>query len=314
MKPRRDTAWVALDAGQTGTKIRIGTAGGGRKEAVLPGVRTDGPLLPQLAELTRTALALSGARVESVAAGVSGLTAAESDANALLRDVSDLGIRSARIAHDSVTSYLGAIGSAPGAVVASGTGAVTLAVGPERVARIAGWGNIMGDAGSAYWIGRAGLDAAMRAFDGRGPETALAHEMRQWWPAMDEAYIALQADPDRIRTVAAFAERVAAHASRDAIAATICRNAADQLSRSAIAGLAQVDAIDSARRPIVTAIGGVFRSDMIRSRFESGVLDTAPSAEIRPAAGSGLDGAAALLDLDDAHPLRTLVSVSSDAG
>jgi N-acetylglucosamine kinase-like BadF-type ATPase len=31
----------------------------------------------------------------------------------------------------------------------------------------------MGDAGSGYWLGRAALDAVMRAHDGRGPATAL---------------------------------------------------------------------------------------------------------------------------------------------
>ncbi len=47
-----------------------------------------------------------------------------------------------------------------------------------RVARVDGWGNIMGDAGSGYWIGREALDAVMRAYDGRGPQTALTDVVR----------------------------------------------------------------------------------------------------------------------------------------
>ncbi|WP_341476215.1 BadF/BadG/BcrA/BcrD ATPase family protein, partial [Cryobacterium zongtaii] len=55
----------------------------------------------------------------------------------------------------------------------AGTGVVTLAVGVHDVARIDGWGNLIGNAGSGYWIGRAALEAVMREYDGRGPVTVL---------------------------------------------------------------------------------------------------------------------------------------------
>ena len=96
------------------------------------------------------------ARRRTSSAGISGLTDQDADAAALLSLLAGTGIRSTVLAHDSTTSYLGALGDTRGAVVASGTGVVTLAVGVETVARVDGWGYIMGDAGSGYWIGRAG--------------------------------------------------------------------------------------------------------------------------------------------------------------
>ncbi len=79
----------------------------------------------------------------------------------------DTSIAEVALAHDSTTSYLGALGDEPGVMITSGTGVVTLAVGPDDVARVDGWGWIMGDSGSAYWIGRNALEAAMRGYDGR---------------------------------------------------------------------------------------------------------------------------------------------------
>ena len=122
------------------------------------------------------------ARRRTSSAGISGLTDQDADAAALLSLLAGTGIRSTVLAHDSTTSYLGALGDTRGAVVASGTGVVTLAVGVETVARVDGWGYIMGDAGSGYWIGRAGTrrrDARRRrprAADGtdRRPAPAVA--------------------------------------------------------------------------------------------------------------------------------------------
>src|SRR5581483_2138299 len=37
----------------------------------------------------------------------------------------------------------------------------------SAVACVDGWGHLLGDAGSGFWIGRRGLDAALRAHDGR---------------------------------------------------------------------------------------------------------------------------------------------------
>jgi N-acetylglucosamine kinase-like BadF-type ATPase len=66
------------------------------------------------------------------------------------------------------------VGDAPGVVIVCGTGSI--AYGRDRAARAAragGWGHILGDEGSGYWIGRHALRAVARAADGRGPATAL---------------------------------------------------------------------------------------------------------------------------------------------
>lgn len=301
-------AHVAIDAGQTGVKIRLRRRGSSDIEDVRPGIRTDAPLIPQLAAIVQQVQEQSGHEVEAVSLGVSGLTTRDSDAAALLALLSGRGTERVMLAHDSVTSYLGSLGDRRGAVIAAGTGVVTLGVGRSRVARVDGWGNIMGDAGSAHWIGREGLDAAMRAHDGRGAPTALVDAMRERWADVESAYIELQSAPDRVRQVAAFAEHVTALTDTDSTAAQIALRAARELATSVVAALTRISESDDDGVEEVSAIGGVFRSEPIRSRFEELVCEARPRARMRTSCGSGLDGAALLPDLPAQHPLRAQIS------
>lgn len=298
---------LAIDAGQTGIKVRL-DAGGAAHDRVFPGILTGRPLLPQLAAVVREMLPGGGDRSVSVTAGVSGLTSGESDAAALLAGISDPRVHEVRLTHDSTTSFLGALGMSQGAVVAAGTGVVTLAVGPDRVARVDGWGHIMGDAGSGYWIGREALDAVMRAFDGRGPHTALRDVVAARWPDLPGAYIDLQSDPDRVAVVAAFAAEVARLAADgDPVARGISARAGAELALSVATALRLVNVGAGAE---VCAIGGVLRSDAVRDAFAERLA--AGDAEVRlvDPRGSGIDGAAALADLAPRHPLSPSVSTA----
>src|SRR5215207_5298361 len=76
--------------------------------------------------------------------------------------------------HDAMTALVGASVSQPGVIVIAGTGAVAygrLDNGGE--ARSSGWGYLMGDEGSGYWIGMEAMRAACKASDGRGEPTEL---------------------------------------------------------------------------------------------------------------------------------------------
>ncbi|SFI66359.1 MULTISPECIES: BadF/BadG/BcrA/BcrD ATPase family protein [Microbacterium] len=302
------SAVLAVDAGQTAMKVRVRSADGVFEER-LPGIRTDEPLLPQLADVARTALALSGVAADVLTAGVSGLTAKDADASALAALLDGTPLRRVVLAHDSTTSFLGALGTARGVVVAAGTGVVTLGVGRERIARVDGWGHTMGDAGSGFWIGREALAAVMRAHDGRGPQTTLTDAVRAVWPSLPDAYIELQSDPDWVRRVAAFAAAVAdLTTAGDAVAAGITDRAAHELAHSAITALTRVDESDDPDAR-VCIVGGVFRSESLRSAFTATLRDAGVAARLEPSHGEGIDGAMALATLSADHPFATHTSV-----
>jgi len=291
---------LAIDAGQSGMKVRV-EADGHRQDLGFDGIHTGSPLLPQLAGVVHETVTRTGARPDVVTAGVSGLTDREADAAALLALVAPDGVGGIVLAHDSTTSFLGALGDRPGVVVAAGTGVVTLGVGATTTARVDGWGWIMGDAGSGYWIGREALDAVMRAFDGRGPETALTERARRHWPDLTQAYMDLQADHDRVRVVASMARDVAdAAETGDAVALDISDRAATHLAHSVRTAASHVRT-DEAVLAVCT-IGGVFSSTAVQKAFARALGDDRGLTLVGPG-GVGIDGALALASLAATHPL-----------
>lgn len=298
---------LAVDGGQTGIKLRF-EQDGETAELALPGVQTHEPVLPQLARAINQAAAAAGWECSTVSVGTTGLVKAEHDARQLYDLIGSSAISHIALAHDSVTSYLGALGERHGAVVAAGTGVVTLAVGPCSVARVDGWGHIMGDAGSGYWIGQKAMNAAMRGFDGRGPATALTGELAKRWPDLSEAYIDLQAMPDRVAIVASFAQRVAQLAATDEMAARICALAGAELASSAATALRHAGLEQQAGAIPVAAIGGVLAGEFAISSFVRELHLLVPAAQVQDSPGNGLDGARALALLPADHALQGLVS------
>ncbi|MYR05425.1 ATPase [Gordonia sp. SID5947] len=294
---------ILLDGGQTGTRVRIVGQTSSTDHAAGP-IRTDRPVVPQIARAASEILAAAGSSVDELAAGVSGLTPDATRPEELRDAVADLGIGSVALAHDSVSAYLAANGLSLGAVTAVGTGVVTLGVGRSGTARVDGWGHLVGDAGSAYWIGRAGLEAALRSFDGRGPETRLESSARERFGPLPELYMALQGDSDRVRRTAGFAKAVddAARAG-DQVALAINDRAAAELAASVSAALRRSGhRRDEQAR--VSWMGQVLtRNEQIRTRFVELLGGAVPGVAVEAPHGEPLDGVGLLLDLPSGHPL-----------
>jgi N-acetylglucosamine kinase len=81
------------------------------------------------------------------------------------------------IVHDSTNALVGGTGGEHfGVVIISGTGSIAVGYHPSgTMQRAGGWGHLLGDEGSGHEIALRGLNAATRAYDGRGPETNLVN-------------------------------------------------------------------------------------------------------------------------------------------
>lgn len=78
------------------------------------------------------------------------------------------------VENDALAALLGATRNAPGAILISGTGSICYAHdGKGNFHRVGGWGHIVGDEGSGYWIGKEALTKVLQMADGRERKTAL---------------------------------------------------------------------------------------------------------------------------------------------
>jgi len=78
------------------------------------------------------------------------------------------------LTHDAEIALVGGTGRREGVVLTCGTGSMAYGMNAlGRDARAGGWGPILGDEGSGYWIGLQGLRSAVRSYDRRAPVTIL---------------------------------------------------------------------------------------------------------------------------------------------
>jgi N-acetylglucosamine kinase-like BadF-type ATPase len=78
-----------------------------------------------------------------------------------------------RCGNDMMCSWAGSLACQDGISVIAGTGSVAYGQYAGREARAGGWGELIGDEGSAYWIAREGLNLFSRMSDGRAPRGPL---------------------------------------------------------------------------------------------------------------------------------------------
>jgi N-acetylglucosamine kinase-like BadF-type ATPase len=186
-----------------------------------------------------------------------------------------------------------------GIVLICGQGINGAAVGvDERRVRFAGVGDIAGDWGGAGSVGMAGLGAAVRARDGRGPRTALEATIPRAVglvrpEAVTHAYYTGQLDDARIGELAPTVFATAA--AGDPVARSIIDQLADELATMAIALARRAHLVR--REPEVVLAGSVFRTedDGFHERLRARIAAAIPGARIErlaapPVVGSALIG------------------------
>ncbi|MGW1883951.1 N-acetylglucosamine kinase [Streptomyces sp. NPDC001970] len=230
----------------------------------------------------------------AVAIGAAGMATLGDELRAVLPRALEaaFGVRRLALAADAVTAYAGAIGQRPGAVVAAGTGMI--AIGTDLIGwrRADGWGHLLGDCGGGAWIGRAGLEAAMRGHDGRrGGSAALLARLEAVFGPADELPGLLYPRSDRPALLASFAPEVARCAADDPVAARILAEAADDIAAAAAA----VCPPPSAGSCEVALTGGLFKmGNPLLVPLREALSAQLPHARPVSAAGDPLNGSLTL--------------------
>jgi N-acetylglucosamine kinase-like BadF-type ATPase len=198
------------------------------------------------------------------------------------------------VVNDALVALEAGAPGVPGVVIISGTGSIAYGRNSQQQgARAGGWGHVLGDEGSGYWIGRAALRAVLREADRRGPRTALTQLLLEHFDVAEAQSLIHEVYQNRLRPAAigALAECVqAAFTSGDAAATGILRAAADELESAGLS-VARRLGLDNDRFPFILA-GGIFRAvPWLRDELHRRLPQAIPGAGVRlldrePAAGA----------------------------
>ena len=111
----------------------------------------------------------------AVAAALPAYGEVEEVSAAQRRVVADLfGTVPQRVLNDVDAAHIGAFAGGPGILILSGTGSMAWARDDDGSSfRTGGWGEVVGDEGSGYWIGKRVLEAVSQSIDGRSGPTGL---------------------------------------------------------------------------------------------------------------------------------------------
>ena len=165
------------------------------------------------------------------------------------------------VVNDALIALAAGAGDTPGIVIIAGTGSIAYGRNARRdAARSGGWGHIIGDEGSGYWIGREALSAVVRAVDGRGPSTRLTDDVLEHFAIGDISGLPrIVYDRDLPRLSVAALGPIVQRASTfgDPVARGILERAADELTLAAESVAAKLEMRDDAF--VFVLAGGVFR-------------------------------------------------------
>lgn len=288
---------AGIDAGGTKTRAFAITRGG---EIVGRGAGGPGNLLsspdPRGSIAAALAEALAGRGADAVVLSCAGgdRAADRERGREILRGILGPDVPIA-VTHDAQAALYAGNPTGCGVVLIAGTGSVAYgrnANGDEE--RSGGWGYLIGDEGSAFWIGKEGLRAASHDFDGRGATTAISRHLYRDLGVEDFQGVLplLYGGPHPAPAIAAATRAVAqANAEGDAIAADIIQRAARELARAVTVVAGKLGLSDG---PVYLA-GGAFEN--VRA-LEQGVrhelLALLPRAAVEPVAEEPAMGAARL--------------------
>ncbi|HSW95890.1 MAG TPA: BadF/BadG/BcrA/BcrD ATPase family protein [Patescibacteria group bacterium] len=199
------------------------------------------------------------------------------------------------VTHDAKAALYAGNPAGCGVVLISGTGSIAYGRNDQGVeARCGGWGYLVGDEGSAVWIGQEGLRAASYDHDGRGSPTAISRHLFEDLGATDfnDVLPLLYGKPHPSPAILAATRAVArAFAESDGIAVNIVQRGARSLADMA-ATVARELSLESG--PVYLAGGAFENVRPLEKAVRLELLGALPRAAVEPVGEEPAMGAARL--------------------
>ncbi|WP_445638443.1 ATPase, BadF/BadG/BcrA/BcrD type [Nostoc sp. DSM 114161] len=200
------------------------------------------------------------------------------------------------ICNDAFIALVGGIGHDVGIVVAVGTGSIVFGRNQQgNTKRVGGWGYILGDEGSAYKIAVAGMNAALKSYDGREMPTNLVEAFKQHLNLgnIEDLIEVIYQRKWGVKQIAALAPIVDLAAdSGDEIANNIIDEAVQELVKATSTVIDAIFIPDSIYEVVTTGSVWLSRSK-IHETFSASIIKKFPFIQViyprfEPAYGAGL--------------------------
>ncbi|HEV3315553.1 MAG TPA: BadF/BadG/BcrA/BcrD ATPase family protein [Candidatus Angelobacter sp.] len=196
-----------------------------------------------------------------------------------------------RVIGDHIVAHHAAFGGGPGVLVIAGTGSIAYGTNERgETARAGGWGAIASDQGSAFWIGRQAVTAALREYDS-GKPIGMFNVVSHCWKASSHEEVVRIANSGALARFSELAKPVAEAAELwNEDAEEIMLEAGQQLADLANTVIAHLWPGERSMR--VAIAGGVLQgSAVVQKSFRSAVKREYPKAvvsraNIRPVLGA----------------------------
>jgi N-acetylglucosamine kinase-like BadF-type ATPase len=242
-------------------RLHVGRAGPSNEDAV--GAKA---AVQALLDAAAEALERAGIGEQDLAAAVAAV--AGTDTASVARHLARARGETWIVVNDVVGAWATATGGGPGVAAIAGTGSNVFGVGADgRSWRTGGWGHLLGDEGSGYWLGIESIRAALRDRDASGPETALGAAACEFFgrDTIEAVANLVYSKPLTKGEIAAFAIETARVAEQgDRVARDLFDSGATQLA-------GQIAAVVHK-----TGLEGTFPLGLIGSAYKAGEIFLAP--------------------------------------
>jgi glucosamine kinase len=213
------------------------------------------------------------------------IAVAGTDTDAIARQVQAARNDDWIVVNDVVGAWAAATGARPGVGAISGTGSNVLGVGAGgRTWRVGGWGHLLGDEGSGYWLGVASIRAALADRDGSGPETALSDAAVEFFdaPSVEALAALVYSKPLTKGEIASFAAETGRLADAgDIVACELYTRGAHELAGQILTVIAHTRLGEDGADFPVGLIGSAYKAGAVFvDPLVAAVQAGAPSAQI----------------------------------
>jgi len=194
-------------------------------------------------------------------------------------------LRRILVESDARIALEGAFKGAPGIILIAGTGSIAFGKDAAGVVhRVGGWGRILGDEGSGYFIGRSGLTAVTRFIDGRGNKTLLTKLVAEKFQLRDQTEIITAVYKNSFDVASVAPLVLEAAGKKDEVSRLIVEQAAAELTdhiRSLAGKLMPVSRRKVKAKIPVSFIGGLIANDTLLKRMlETQLAATLPHVHV----------------------------------